>query len=63
MYILLVVIPFISFIILSLMGRNIGKKGCIIINNLLNIILIIVTINIIYEVVYKGSNVSINIMN
>lgn len=63
MYILLVVIPFISFIILSLMGRNIGRKGSIIINNILNMLLIIITLSIVYEVVYKGSNVSINIMD
>lgn len=63
MYILLVVIPFISFIIITLMGRNIGRKGSIIINNILNIILIIITINILYEIVYKGGNVSIKIMN
>lgn len=45
------------------MGRNIGKKGSIIINNILNILLIIITLNIVYEIVYKGSNVSINIFN
>jgi len=63
MYILLVIIPMISFIILTLMGRKIGKKGSIKINKILNIILIIITINIMYEIIYKGSNVSINILN
>lgn len=61
MYIIIIVMPLVSFIVNSTIGRKIGKQGSKIITNILIIISAILTYIGAYEIIISGSEVSIEI--
>lgn len=59
MYLIIIVLPFISFIINCTMGRKIGKQGAILVSNIAMIISAIITYIGAYEIIIGESMIKI----